>query len=230
VPLTQTERDTTDQRFYAIVTDIVGTPMELVDTDGRLVWHQATTLWCEALAPSAQGAHCPLRFPGQYHDVETGQNYNLFRYYDPAAAGYASSDPLGVDGGTNPHAYLPNPVDWSDPLGLTPCSKARWKAKADFSSQKTMSKKYDAHAEDFGVKGNRNKTTLAQYEAAMRNHVTDPDTKIYRFNLPRAGAGGRLHQPEEQQDGHAAHRRQVLVGYKLDNDQFMSIVHRGFPW
>lgn len=45
-PVTQTERvrtasqEWTDQQFYAIVTDLVGTPMELVDAAGELAWRQ----------------------------------------------------------------------------------------------------------------------------------------------------------------------------------------------
>lgn len=62
----------------------------------------------------------PLRFPGQYHDIETGLNYNYHRYYDPAGGHYESSDPLNLEGSDNPHAYVPNPVHWLDPLGLAP--------------------------------------------------------------------------------------------------------------
>jgi RHS repeat-associated protein len=61
---------------------------------------------------------CPLRFPGQYHDGETGHDYNLNRYYDPAAGAYLSPDPLGLDASPNPHGYVPNPITWFDPLGL----------------------------------------------------------------------------------------------------------------
>ncbi|NGY63349.1 RHS repeat protein [Lentzea sp. NEAU-D13] len=126
-PVTQAERTQTasqewiDQQFYAIVTDLVGTPMELVDSSGELAWRQVTTVWGTPLTPARQRAYCPLRFPGQYHDVETGQNYNHHRYYDPESGGYQSSDPLGLTAGLNQHAYVPNPVNWLDPLGLMSC-------------------------------------------------------------------------------------------------------------
>lgn len=124
-PLTQTERATsasgedTDAAFYAIVTDIVGTPTELVDPHGNVSTTGRTTLWGEPLRPG-QGARTPLRFPGQYFDAESGLHYNLNRYYDPANARFASLDPLGLGPAPNPHAYVHNPLNWFDPLGLNP--------------------------------------------------------------------------------------------------------------
>ncbi|WP_131786932.1 DUF6531 domain-containing protein, partial [Protofrankia symbiont of Coriaria ruscifolia] len=85
-----------DARFHAIVTDLVGTPTELVDSDGDLAWRTRTTLW-GASPPAADGdIDCPLRFPGQYHDPETGLNYNYHRYYAPESGRYDSNDPLGL--------------------------------------------------------------------------------------------------------------------------------------
>ncbi|QFG20432.1 RHS repeat-associated core domain-containing protein [Actinomadura sp. WMMB 499] len=123
-PLTQTERHSAtapqewiDQRFHAIVTDLVGTPAELVDPGGA-VTPARTSAWG---APATDTpSPCPLRMPGQYHDPETGLHYNFRRYYDPANAGYLSPDPLGLAPQPNPHAYVPNPTTWLDPLGLTP--------------------------------------------------------------------------------------------------------------
>jgi len=132
-PIVQTERIQTpqewvDSRFYAIVTDLIGTPQELVDSYGTVAWRQPTTLWGGQLAGPPQQAYCPLRFPGQYFDPETGNNYNLFRYYDPEAAGYLAPDPLGLDAGPNPNAYVPNPVGWLDPLGLARCDDPRYQS------------------------------------------------------------------------------------------------------
>ncbi|MEV0678670.1 RHS repeat-associated core domain-containing protein [Actinosynnema sp. NPDC050436] len=120
----QTWRATTggrwaDHRFQAVVTDAVGTPTELLDPDGALDWHQETTLWGGAPNP----AGTPLRFPGQYHDDETGLYYNVHRYYDPLVGRYATHDPLGLAPAANPRAYAGNPTAAADPLGLmpTPC-------------------------------------------------------------------------------------------------------------
>jgi RHS repeat-associated protein len=107
-----------DREFHAIVTDLVGTPMELVTPDGRIAWHASTGLWGTAISAPGSTADCPLRFPGQYLDGETGLHYNLNRYYDPATASYTSPDPLGLAPSPNQHGYVDNPLSWSDPLGL----------------------------------------------------------------------------------------------------------------
>lgn len=120
IPLRDAPQEWIDQQFYGIITDIVGAPAELVDAQGNLAWRNTVTLWGEALFAGRQPGNCPLRFPGQYHDAETGQNYNVHRYYSPADLAFTSADPIGLDGGANPHAYVPNPIGWIDPLGLTP--------------------------------------------------------------------------------------------------------------
>ncbi|WP_165956250.1 DUF6531 domain-containing protein [Streptomyces hainanensis] len=138
VPLAQRERrrvsaeapqDVVDQRFFAIVSDLIGTPTELVDEAGETVWRAEATLWGltrgrpgDATADTATAtADTPLRFPGQYFDPETELHYNYFRLYDPAVARYLSPDPLGLDGGPNPHSYVVNPLLWLDYLGLLSC-------------------------------------------------------------------------------------------------------------
>jgi RHS repeat-associated protein len=113
-----------DEAFHAIVTDLVGTPTELVTPEGRVAWRTAYSLFGEPITVSSpDGDECPLRFPGQYHDAETGLYYNLHRYYDPATAGYLSSDPLGLGPSPNDRRYVPNPLVWIDPLGLYPQDK-----------------------------------------------------------------------------------------------------------
>jgi RHS repeat-associated protein len=128
-PLTQSEhipaadlaeapQEQVDRRFYAIVTDLVGSPTELTNPDGTLAGHQQHTLWGQT---SWRGrADTPLRFPGQYADPETGLHYNQHRYYDPEVGAYLTPDPLGLAAAPNPHAYVMNPQVLADPLGLAP--------------------------------------------------------------------------------------------------------------
>jgi RHS repeat-associated protein len=128
-PLAQTERllptadapqEEIDSRFFAIVTDLVGTPSELIDEGGEIAWRIRSTLWGTTAWAANSTAYTPLRFPGQYYDPETGLHYNHFRYYDPEAARYLTQDPLGLAPSPNPVAYVHNPYTWIDPLGLAP--------------------------------------------------------------------------------------------------------------
>jgi RHS repeat-associated protein len=109
-----------DEQFHAIITDAVGTPTELVTVDGQVSWRRQAGVWGNELtAPTdREAAYCPLRFPGQYHDDETGLDYNYARYYDSATGRYLTPDPLGLEPGPNHHTYVDNPLIWLDPLGL----------------------------------------------------------------------------------------------------------------
>ncbi|MGP3981415.1 putative T7SS-secreted protein [Streptomyces sp. KR80] len=118
--LTDTE---VDERFFAIVTDLIGTPRELLTENGDIAWRTHTTLWGTTTWHPTSIAHTPLRFPGQYADPETGLHYNFHRHYDPETARYTTPDPLGLAPDPNPATYVHNPHTWSDPLGLSPCPK-----------------------------------------------------------------------------------------------------------
>jgi RHS repeat-associated protein len=130
-PLSQTERLLTpddrqeeiDRRFFAIATDLVGTPTELIDESGHIAWRARRTLWGTTAWTRSSTAYTPLRFPGQYYDPETGLHYNLFRHYDPETGRYTSPDPLGLGPAPNPVTYVYNPFTICDPLGLSPYSR-----------------------------------------------------------------------------------------------------------
>ncbi|TLS45933.1 hypothetical protein FE633_12315 [Streptomyces montanus] len=149
-PVAQTERITAvadapqaeiDSRFFAIVTDLVGTPSELVDESGEVAWRSRSTLWGTTAWPSDSTAYTPLRFPGQYFDPETGLNYNHYRQYDPETARYLSPDPLGLHPAPNPFTYVTNPLTWADPLGLAACDVAlgyQWAGTKKFAEDRGL--------------------------------------------------------------------------------------------
>ncbi|MER7082212.1 RHS repeat-associated core domain-containing protein, partial [Saccharopolyspora kobensis] len=114
----QLERSGAAERFHSVVTDAIGKPTDLVAADGTLAWRDRTSLWGGSLPGPTPTATIPLRFPGQYADAETGLNYNVYRYYDPATGRYLSQDPLGLAPAPNPMAYVGNPHWETDPLGL----------------------------------------------------------------------------------------------------------------
>ena len=104
--------------WYFYVTDHLGTPQQLVDAQGTVVWQAAYLPYGEAKVLKATVQN-NLRFPGQYFDAETGLHYNWNRYYNPKTGRYITADPIGLVGGMNVYAYVGgNPVNWIDPWGL----------------------------------------------------------------------------------------------------------------
>jgi RHS repeat-associated protein len=106
--------------------DHLGTPQELTDQRGEIVWSAQYKAWGQVQEQRSdrarqQGLTNPLRFQGQYHDHETGLHYNRYRYYDPQVGRFISKDPISYAGGLNLYVYAPNPTGWIDPLGLETC-------------------------------------------------------------------------------------------------------------
>ncbi|MFE2011702.1 putative T7SS-secreted protein [Streptomyces sp. NPDC059491] len=185
-PLAQTERrtDSTDERFFAIVTDLIGTPTELIDESGNVAWRTRATLWGTTTWARDSTAYTPLRFPGQYFDRESELHYNFFRYYDPESARYLTPDPLGLAPADNPVAYVRNPHSWSDPLGLAP-------------------EGCPTRIEDGGwdLRG-RNPLDIVPDDAQMRHLTPDPNGGAqkgveYKWNDPVTGNTVRLRVHDE---------------------------------
>ncbi|CAO3304184.1 hypothetical protein METHP14_1560003 [Pseudomonas sp. P14-2025] len=105
------------QKVYYFHTDQIGTPLELTDSDGKIVWQATYRSW-GALEQLVIGeVEQNLRFQGQYYDFETGLYYNTFRYYESCVGRYITHDPIGLLGGLNLYQYGVNPTGWLDPLG-----------------------------------------------------------------------------------------------------------------
>ena len=86
------------------------------------LWHWDHDPFGNGAPRSAEGFRFDLRFPGQFHDAETGLSYNYFRDYDPKIGRYIESDLIGLAGGMNTYAYVGgNPIWAVDPYG-TDCS------------------------------------------------------------------------------------------------------------
>jgi RHS repeat-associated protein len=113
-PFAKVEEDTA----YFVVSDPNGTPSDLIRGDGGIAWSARLKTWGDVDRLYASAVDCPVRFPGQWQDAETGLCYNWFRYYDPSKGVYISPDPLGLQGGSHLYQYVPNPLAWADPLGL----------------------------------------------------------------------------------------------------------------
>jgi RHS repeat-associated protein len=111
--------------FFYIHTDHLNTPVRLTRLeDNEIMWRWDRDPYGGG-APDedadGNGAFVffNMRFPGQFADVESGLHYNLRRDYDYRTGRYLESDPMGLDAGINPYAYVDgNPILFSDPSGL----------------------------------------------------------------------------------------------------------------
>ncbi|MDX9673655.1 MULTISPECIES: RHS repeat-associated core domain-containing protein [unclassified Pseudomonas] len=102
--------------------DHLGTPQELTDYSGDIVWSAQYDAYGKVSAITLAGEDYldqPLRFQGQYFDAESGLHYNRHRHYDPRLGRYLTPDPIKLAGGLNQYRYVPNPTGWVDPLGLS---------------------------------------------------------------------------------------------------------------
>ena len=109
--------------IYSIYTDHLNTPRLIIDSANRTVWEWPLDTFGAGAAkeyPSGLGTFSfNLRFPGQYHDAETGLHYNYFRDYDPSVGRYVESDPIGLKGGLNTFGYAnARPTVNADTFGL----------------------------------------------------------------------------------------------------------------
>ncbi|MDQ2772801.1 MAG: DUF6531 domain-containing protein [Bacteroidota bacterium] len=111
----------TSQQAYSVVTDYLGTPLQLINQSGQTTWSAGLNTYGAVRQGSGNASDCPFRYPGQYEDVETGLYYNRFRYYDPLAGTYISQDPIGLHGNNlNLYAYVANVTGNVDVFGLYP--------------------------------------------------------------------------------------------------------------
>lgn len=126
-----------ERAVYYYHLDHLGTPKEMTDAQGRIVWSVQYRAYGSLAFADVALIENPIRFQGQYFDQETGLHYNLNRYYDPNAGRFIHQDPIGLAGGENLFQYVVNPVNWIDPLGLT-CGEGLTGSNWKFNPQKDV--------------------------------------------------------------------------------------------
>ena len=116
-----------DGKQYSIVSDYMGTPIQMYDAQGNKTWDCTLDIYGKVLAVN-KGTEfdCPFRFQGQYADEETGLYYNRFRYYEPEIGSYISQDPIGLKSGIlEMYRYVDSTNIALDILGLSHADKLK---------------------------------------------------------------------------------------------------------
>lgn len=99
-------------------------PLASANDDGRAVYPRLREDDAAiSSSPKNAGYDCPLRYPGQWDDCESGLEYNRHRAYDPDLGQYVSPDPSRLTGGVRLQAYVDNPLNQIDPSGLRSVSR-----------------------------------------------------------------------------------------------------------
>jgi RHS repeat-associated protein len=103
-----------------VVADQLATPRAVTNSAGTVIWS-----WAYAGNPfgeqqaTSSGYVLNLRYPGQWHDAETGTADNGYRTFESYLGRYAQTDPTGFNGGISTYAYVGNnPFSFVDPSGL----------------------------------------------------------------------------------------------------------------
>ncbi|WP_299941937.1 RHS repeat-associated core domain-containing protein [uncultured Microbulbifer sp.] len=123
-----------DNQLYHYHLDHLGTPDTLTNQEGEVVWSVAYKSYGNIALAHENRMEQPIRFQGQYFDEETGLHYNRFRYYDPKVGEFTQQDPIGLLGGVNNYQYVPNPVAWIDPFGLSSGDLIRYKPRNELTA------------------------------------------------------------------------------------------------
>ena len=110
-----------DTGMHYLHTDHLGTPMLGTSQQGAITWKAVAQAFGAPQTLAQSQVEMNLRFPGQYWDKESGENYNFHRYYQADISRYKQSDPLGLYADVNLFSYsYENPMTYFDATGETP--------------------------------------------------------------------------------------------------------------
>ncbi|WP_232486844.1 RHS repeat-associated core domain-containing protein, partial [Pectobacterium parmentieri] len=127
------------------------------------------------------------------------------RYYDAESGQYLSPDPIGLLGGIRPQAYVHNPLEWVDPLGLVrkctghlPEGDLDWSRinhKGEDALDHVM--RHDVDMPNRAVHSVFSETSLDQVEDAwniakkkgISPYIEDPGNGNWIYDIPYPNAG-----------------------------------------
>lgn len=193
--------------YYSIVADYLGIPTAMYDRHGETVWSADISVWGQVRSLKGPRGACPFRWPGQYEDTETGLYYNRYRYYDVDAGHYTSRDPIGLLGGFNVYAYVPDPTTWYDPLGLSGC-RSNGVKEGIYEFTDTMGKKYVGQS----------KNISRRLKAHIKSGKLDPKQSVKTTKVSGGKTAREIaeHKRIQQITGGVPARRSNVVSNQVD--------------
>ena len=177
----------TTENISYLYADHLQTPRLATSAVGSVVWRWDGDGFGDVAATGS--AEINIRFPGQYHDAESGLHYNYYRYYGPTTGRYLSSDLIGLGGGMNTYVYaMLNPITKVDRFGLLSPSEAlrNYRDGAGINHITVDFAIIDAET-NLGVKD------FKEYEKARDEYKKRAPQGIVSFDAKEAkGVGGKL--------------------------------------
>ncbi|MWW26846.1 DUF6531 domain-containing protein [Algibacter lectus] len=162
----------TEEDTYSIITDYLGTPVEMYNSEGKKIWSVEYDIYGKVRKLAIGSLEdCPFRYQGQYEDVETGLYYNRFRYYSADEGVYISQDPIGLEGNNpNLYAYVYDSNSQFDPLGLD-CQVHHIIPQAVYKFFKKDLKEIKGYVQAASHRGAKNRKNLIDLETPFHgNH------------------------------------------------------------
>ena len=168
-------------KYYSILADHLGTPIEAYEDDGNLIWSRELNSNGKTKTLVGSDSFCNFTFQGQSYDADIDLCYNRMRWYDQNDGKYLSQDPIGLlSGEFNFYAYVEDTNTWIDIFGLTgiiylrtdPKTKKEYIGKS--KSPEAFEKRKSAHN--------------TKRKNAMGN---DYDNKKYDFEIKEENVSGK---------------------------------------
>jgi RHS repeat-associated protein len=177
----------------------------MTDANGNIIW-AADYLPFGQADLTVDTVENNLRFAGQYYDAETGLHYNYHRYYDPVVGRYLTPDPIGIEGGINPYAYVQNnPVIFIDPYGLAMSDILPSINKAVYSGYRAIGQIYDGVANQIreGQRIHFNRNQIFDNESITYERAVETWNDKVPPDYHQQGVGNEENKKFVSPDGHS---------------------------
>ena len=168
-----------------------GRPSRLLNSKGESLWSEDQEIPNHVAQVGIEGEAQinPIRFQGQYEDLETGFFYNNSRYFDPFSSSYISQDQIGLVGGLNLYELGFNTNAWIDPLGFAALNDSGYSVYALYHKGGQNPYYIGITRQNVDARISQHGKIVGNYTSARFNPRSDT-YRVYRTNLLHKEARG----------------------------------------